>query len=383
MMRGGLRVRVEEAVTAFDEDEWDGILDPDDLQATHRFVRACQASGVEGATYAHVLVEDALGPAGLASLSAFPVALDLLAPPWTRGASRLVRRWAPGFLRFPFVMGGLPVSFNQSCLRVRAGVDPPAVLRLLTPVAEELAARVEASILCFKEFSPEELPVAAGLEELGYTRAQSLPSCLLPLPYRSFPEYMGAMRAGYRRQLRASAAPAEQAGLTLRLEELAPHVGRVFPLYQQVMDRAEFQLERLNEAFFRALASEMPEETRVLLLEGKGGELLAAAVLLRGPRRTTFLITGIDYRRSREVRGYERLVTAVVAQAIRWGARSLEMGQTSWELKRRLGARLSPRFLYLRHRKPLGNRVLRRALPYLFPQHAFSQRRVFRSGEGA
>lgn len=382
MIRGGFRTRVEADVNAFDEADWDRILEPDDLQATHRFVRTCQASGVEGATYAHVLIEDAHGPAGVASLSAFPVALDLLAPPWTRGASRVIRRWAPGFLHFPFVMGGLPVSFNQSCLRVRKGVDPKPVVELMASVAQELADVVGASVLCFKEFSLEELPTAESLGVLGFARGLSLPSCFLPLPFGSFSEYADAMRAGYRRQLKASASPPEAAGLILRLEELAPHVERIFPLYEQVMDRAEFQLERLNEAFFRALGREMSGETRLLLLEDHQGSILAAAVLLRGPRRTTFLISGIDYDRSAGVRGYERLVTQVVAQAIRWGAESLEMGQTSWELKRRLGAHLSPRFLYFRYRRPLGNRILHRSLPYLFPERSFPQRRVFRGQEG-
>ncbi len=368
-------------MTAFGEAEWDWILDPDDLQATHRFVRACQSSGVESARYAHVLIQDGRGPAALACLSAFPVSLDLLAPSWTRGMCQAIRERAPGFLRFSLVVGGLPVSFNQSCLRIRKDVAPEAILGMVEPVVEEFAEAMGASIVCFKEFSDQELPVTGPLDGLGFTRCVSLPSCILPLPFVSFEEYEGAMRSGYRRQLRATAGPPEASGLVLCLDELAPHARRIFPLYEQVMDRAEFQLERLNEGFFQALAREMAEETKVLLLEDNHGGLVAAAVLLRGPRRSTFLITGIDYERSREVRGYERLVTAVVAQAIRWRAESVELGQTSWALKGRLGGRLSPRYLYFRHRKPLGNRILRCSLPVLFPERPLPSRRVFRDAE--
>lgn len=372
------KTRVEERVTAFDEEEWDRILDGDDLQATHRFVRACQSSGVESARYAHVLLTDEKGPAALASLSAFNVFLDLLAPAWTRDVCGRIRDWAPRFMRFPLVVGGLPVSFNQSCLRARTDVDPEAVLTRIHPVVEDLSASTGASLVCFKEFSDQELLFALPLEGLGFTRCASLPSCSLSLPFHSFRDYEKAMRSGYRRQLRASYPPREEDDLVLRMDHLTPHVSRVFPLYEQVMDRAEYRLEHLNEAFLRALAEELSGETRVLLLEEAEGRLLAAAVLLRGSKKTTFLITGMDYDRCRRVRGYERLVTGVIEQAIRWGAGSVELGQTSWALKGRLGAQPQPRHLFFRYRKPVGNTILRHALPHLFPERPLPARRVFR-----
>ena len=49
-MKGcSFQVQVEEDVIEHDEEDWDWILDPDDLQATPRFVRACQESRVEAA----------------------------------------------------------------------------------------------------------------------------------------------------------------------------------------------------------------------------------------------------------------------------------------------------------------------------------------------
>jgi predicted N-acyltransferase len=260
---------------------------------------------------------------------------------------------------------------------MRPGVDSDRMIRVIVAVADRLASRAGASLSCFKEFSSDELDTVAPLEDLGYTRVPSLPSCYLPLPYHSFDEYVAAMRAGYRRQLRATERARERAGLKLRTEDFAQHVTRIFPLYEQVIDRAEFQLERLNQAFFHGLAAELPE-ARVTLAEDASGHLVCAAVLLRGPRHVTFLLSGIDYSRHREALAYENLVIGVIRQAIEWGAEGIELGQTSWELKQRLGATLTSRYLFFRHRGPIARPALRAALPALFPDRRFPRRRVFR-----
>ena len=58
--------------------------------------------------------------------------------------------------------------------------------------------------------------------------------------------------------------------------------------------------------------------------------------------------------------------------------RSVELGQTSYQLKSRLGARAIPMYLFLKHRKPLWNLLLRVLGPMLFPATPLPPKRVFR-----
>jgi hypothetical protein len=102
--------------------------------------------------------------------------------------------------------------------------------------------------------------------------------------------------------------------------------------------------------------------------------------MLFGGRLATFLLAGLDYGADRAWQVYPNLVAAVVDEAIRAGASRLELGQTSGALKSRLGAVAVPRFLYLRHRNPLGHLLLRGAAALLFPEHEYPERRVFREG---
>jgi predicted N-acyltransferase len=374
----GLRLDVVRSIAELGPAPWDAVGTGDDLQATHRFVRACEESGVEGAAYRHALVWDAEGPAAVASFSRMLVSLDLLSTGLVRRAIRAGRRLRPGFLRVPVVFGGLPVSFGRSCLRLRPGADAARILPALHEVAGTFAAESGTPMVCFKEFDAAEMQRLQPLEARGYVRARSLPSCRLALPWRDFDSYLAAMRAGYRRQVRATLRMREREGVAVRIaDDWLAECPRIFALYEQVMDRAPFQLERLNLAFFEKLATVLRGETRAIVIE-REGRPVAAGVMLFAPRLATWLLAGIDYAVNAGLQAYLNLALEVVRLAIGSGAGALEMGQTSYDLKGRLGAVAAPRTLLLRYRSRLGHALLRAGCDALFPAAAVRPRRVFR-----
>lgn len=366
-------------IAAVDPGEWEAFLAPDDLQATHRFIGVCQRSRVAEAVYRHMMVRQGERLVAVASCSRMEVALDLLSTGLVRAAIRGVRRWRRNFLRVPVAFCGLPVSFAQSCLRIRPGADAPVIAGLVARELEAWARASGAAVLCFKEFSPREQPAVEPLEQHGYFRAPSLPSCSLAVAWGTFEEYLGAMRAGYRRQILASLRARDRLGLAVRtLPAWGPHAARILRLYEQVMDRAPFQLERLNLAFFQRLAADLGDASGAILVE-RDGELLAAAVLLYAPGTVTFLLAGIDYAHHPQSQAYLTLVAEVVAEAIRRGATRLELGQTSYDLKRRLGAEARARWLYLKCPNPAVHLALRAASGALFPATQYPNRRVFKN----
>ncbi len=375
---GRYRVQRHADLALVDPHEWDALLAPDDVLATHRFVGVCQRSRVADAAYRHVTVHQGGELQATASFCRLPVALDLLSTGILRRAIRGARRLRRDFLRVPVALCGLPVSFGQSSVRLRPGADAPAIAGLLARELESWAQSTGAAVLCFKEFAPGEEALIEGLTERGYFQAPSLPSCTLEVAWRTFEEYAGAMRAGYRRQLLAGLRARDSLGLGVRrVTAWQAEVARIFPLYEQVMDRAPFQLERLNLAFFEHLAADLGDRTSALLVE-RDGALLAAAILLQAPGALTFLLAGIDYAHHLQSQAYLTLVAELVAEAIRRGARRLELGQTTYDLKGRLGAATSARSLCVRCPNPALHLALRVASRALFPRTSPRPRRVFK-----
>jgi predicted N-acyltransferase len=375
---GRYAVHAHSDIAEVDPGAWDALLAPDDVQATHRFIDVCRRSRAADAAYRHVTVHEGGRLVAIATFCRMQAALDLLSTGVVRGAIRAVRRFRRDLLRVPVAFCGLPVSSGQSSLRLRPGTDAAAIAGLMAREMEIWARDSGAAVLCFKEFAPRELAAVEPLAEHGYFRAPSLPSCALAVAWRTFEEYAGAMRAGYRRQLLASLRARDRLGLRVRsVPAWEPEAARIFPLYEQVMDRAPFQLERLNLAFLRHLAAGLGDRTSALLVE-RDGALLAAAVLLHAPGALTFLLAGIDYAHHRQSQAYVTLLAEVVAEAIRRGARRLDLGQTGYDLKQRLGAEPGARWIYVKGARPAVHLALRAASRALFPAFAPPPRRVFR-----
>jgi predicted N-acyltransferase len=376
--RSRFQVRVYRDIHEVDAHRWDSLLGPEDLQLSHRFIRTCQESGIENARYWHVNLYDPNGLCCVATLSRFHVSLDVLCRGWTRVAVRTIRRVHREFLRIPMLFCGLPVSFGQPCLRIRDDSDAPAAIRRIAQTMEGIARQTGTSFLCFKEFSPTQAVDTATLESVDYFRATSLPACSLQLRWNSFDDYLGSLRSGYRRQIKKSLEVAHESGLEVRrVERVSPYTDVLFGLYEQVIDRAAHRLERLSLAFFDNLGRNLSGQCRAILIERRGRPL-ASAILLLTPPVATFLLAGLEYETHLQYQTYQNLVIEVIREAIHTGAARLEMGQTSYELKSRLGAEAVPRYIYLRHRHPVGHALLRKSAALLFPQVDCARRRVFR-----
>ncbi|HEX5269865.1 MAG TPA: GNAT family N-acetyltransferase [Gemmataceae bacterium] len=375
---GPLRVGVHRDIDEIDAAEWDSLLSPEELQLSHRFVRLCQRSCVEEAEYRHLLVYQAGRLCCVASLSRVDVPLDVLASGTMRRVIESVRRRFPGFLRAGLLFCGLPVSFGQPCLKVAPWADAEAVGGLLAGVMRRVGRETRAHLLCLKEFDPVAAVAVEAVRDHGFFRAPSLPSCSLDLRWDSFSGYLREMTAGYRRQVRATLRARDSAGLTFRrVESFAAEGAVIHALYSQVIGRARHRLETLNRAFIDRLDTDLGPRSHAIFLERRG-QPLAVAIMLDSDRLATFLLTGFEYGADPRWQVYPNLVLEVVHDAIRSGASRLEMGQTSYPLKSRLGAVAVPRCLYLRHRNPLGHLLLRGASGALFPDYECPSRRVFR-----
>lgn len=372
-------VRAFRSINQIAAAEWDSILPPDEIQLRHAFVRACEDADIEHAEYRHLLVFREGELAGIASLFRMTVRLELLCPGALRSLIEAARRVYPRFLRPTLLFCGLPVSAARPCIAFRSPADAPFVLAQVAGFMESVAGELGARLLCFKEFRPAEALLLDALREHGFFRAFSLSSFRMALPWQSYEAYLGAMRAGYRRQARVTLRRAAAAGISCRTVPGEQYDwARFFVLYEQVMDRARFQLERLNLDFFRNLSAYLPDCVRVIEVQ-RGDELLAAGVLLETSGLTTFFMTGIDYDLNGAALAYPALITEIVAHAIRSGTGGIELGQTSPALKGRVGGEAEPRYVYFRYRSKWAHALFELTAPLLFPEDRVPARRVMRS----
>jgi len=215
------------------------------------------------------------------------------------------------------------------------------------------------------------------LEASGHVKAASLPGTRLPVEWNSFEGYVGEMRKIYRRAVRDDQA--KGAGLSIRIEEdFADLADEVFALYWQVLERAQSNFETLTPAFFREFAA--CKDSRLVTARLKEtGQLVGVELLLVGDSMVQDLYTGVDYRYNEEFNVYFNLVYPAIELACESGFGFVSTGQTSYKFKSRLGIEPFRLSVYLKHRNPVINAILRRIHPLICPETPTVEHRVFKS----
>ncbi|MBI5478526.1 MAG: GNAT family N-acetyltransferase [Deltaproteobacteria bacterium] len=342
------------------------------------FLRAYETGGIEGVTLRYLGVYDGARFLGGAAFSQVAFGLDLMAPKAIRAGAAHVRGFWPGFARLRSTTCGVWAGQggNEAVIADPATAD--AVIDRLAARAEALAQSAGSNVVVFKEFRTEETTVWDRLRRHGYLRLHSLPFASMEIRWRTFGEYLQALRSGYRRQARANLARRDLPGVTLDLgARIEDHVDEFHLLYLQVMDHTDFHIETLTPAFFRALGRELGPACRLVAMR-RNGDLLGGALWALDRDHLTFLYAGFDYARLREHDTYFILPYSLPAAGIAAGVKVLDFGQLSSDAKTRMGARLGEVFAYAKGRgfpvapvvTHLGNR--------LYPPHPMPVRHVFK-----
>jgi hypothetical protein len=345
-------------------DEADFYMDP-------RFIAAVEETVATARQFWSLLIYDGDNrPVGSANLCLYPLDAAVLCPPRPRQALRAIRRVWPGCLLMPILFCGLPFSGGQSHLRIAAGADVQEVLRQLDRAMTQLATDLQAAAIVCKEFTDHDLLHTDFLRQLGYVCGPSLPMNYFAPGFHDFDEFCAALRSHYRYKIRRSQRKFAGAGFRVAhfrgAEALAYYTDEVHQLYVDVHDRAEAQLELLPADFFRQLAAQCGDVVRLTaVLQGDRIVAFAWGILFGSSYQNVFV--GFDYQLNAEYDLYFNLMAHDLDQALRLGAREIQMGQTADVFKSRMGCHGQPRYVYAKGTRWFTARPLRWTHALLMP----------------
>jgi hypothetical protein len=126
-------------------------------------------------------------------------------------------------------------------------------------------------------------------------------------------------------------------------------------------------LVTLSPEFLPTLAAQLGQDLRCTIVR-RDDQLLGFVTTVRDGETAVGYYVGFDRKANADVPIYFRLLQAVVDDAIKFDCRSLSLGRTALEPKARLGARPDPFRIWIRHRIPMLN-VLVRALLHTISHH--------------
>jgi peptidoglycan biosynthesis/recognition FemAB-like protein len=320
----------------------------------------------QGFEYHYFLIRNELGEE-ISVQPFFVLEQDLLAgvSVWTRAPTHLIRRAWPRFATLRTLMVG--------CVAGEGHLDGDELTVGTTArhLGSELVAwawRLEASMIVLKEFPAKYRSALACLLDHGFSRLPSLPMTKLNIEYADFDDYMvRALSRSARRKLRLKFRDAEAASLDMSVEnDITASIEELYPLYLQVYERSKFHFEKLTKEYFCALGQRMPDKVRFFVWRQQLKARAFALCMIEGDALYTEYI-GLDYSVAFDLHLYHYAVRDMTSWAIANGFKWLRSSGLNYDPKLHLRHSLDPIDLYVRHRSPIINAVLKLVLPLIEP----------------
>jgi predicted N-acyltransferase len=228
---------------------------------------------------------------------------------------------------------------------------------------------MNAPLIVLKEFSAQYRDSLQCLLHHGFARVPSMPNTRLNIDYANFDDYMNkALGQEMRRNLRRKFRAAEKASVIdmTVVNDVAPIVKDIYPLYLKVYERSNLQFEKLTERYFCGLGRLMPEKARFFVW--RQGKTIVAfmSCLVEGDELCAEYI-GLEYPVALDLHLYFYSFRDVVSWAIANGFKWYRSSALNYDPKFHLKHSLDPLDLYVRHTSKFINPIFRRLLPLLEP----------------
>lgn len=213
------------------------------------------------------------------------------------------------------------------------------------------------------------LNVTNPVKEKGMAFGETLPTCVLSIPFSSPKEYFSSLRSHYRRRLRLAQQHCKEAGITVQRDDAAD----IYRLYENTYQKSNYKLEKMQPAFFERADAEK-------YVYRKNGKAVGFTLLRQSGDKLDFWLCGMDY--SEETADlYYFMLGNIVLRAIEGGCSQIDFGQTSEQTKMRFGAIPEKRYFYAHHSNPLVNRLVIWGQHLLEYKYDFPTINAFRTDE--
>ena len=191
----------------------------------------------------------------------------------------------------------------------------------------------------------------------GYTKAAAAPACTLEIKWKTFEQYMSALRSNYR--YRYNKALKKSDGLKMApLADNAEFSEELYSLYEQVENNAKIKIDKLPISFFKSNLFK-------ILVFYKDNAPAGFIQLLENGDELIFEFVGFDYKINAECHIYHRMLLEIIRYGIERGFKYIDFGQTADDTKLKLGCHYEYLKVYLHHSNPFINLAYRVIAPFI------------------
>ena len=361
----GFGFALSDSIDYLDATHWNALAAHASVYLSPAYLRVLEQFGPENLRQRYAIIYGA-NARPLAAVAAQSVSLSVSRvqkrddPRRTRAVAAPLRRIEERML----VCGNL-LSWGQHGVAFAPDANKselwPAVAEALYRLRRADRLSGDTDLVMVKDIPDTDAADAAALARYSYRPLETDPDMVLELKpqWRNYEDYLASLNSKYRKTSRQIDKEIAAAGCRVEsLEDLSGHAAALHALYLQVHENARLRLVTLKPEFIPALSQTFGDDLRCTVIR-REDELLGFVTTLKDGETAVGYYIGFDRATNAEAPLYFRLLQAVVDDAIKLGCRRLSLGRTALEPKARLGARPAPLRVWIRHRIPALNVLVR------------------------
>ncbi|HEY9401669.1 MAG TPA: GNAT family N-acetyltransferase [Pyrinomonadaceae bacterium] len=361
----GYGFALSDSIDYLDAAHWDALTASASVYLGRPYLRVLERAAPENLRGRYALIFGA-GSRPLAAVAAQSVQISAARVRKKSDSRRRQAVAAPlGRIEERMLVCGNLLSWGQHGVAFAPGADRlelwPAVAEALYRLRRADRLSGDTDLVMVKDIPDAEAVAAAALARFSYRPLETDPDMVLELSpkWRSYEDYLASLNSKYRKSARQIEKDVEAAGCRVEaLEDVAGCAEELHALYMQVHEGARLRLVTLTPEFIPALAATFGDNLRCTVIR-RGDEMLGFVTTLKDGETAVGYYIGFARATNAETPIYFRLLQAVVEDAIKLGCRRLSLGRTALEPKARLGARAVPLRVWIRHRIPALNVLVR------------------------
>ena len=375
----GLGFALADSVNYLDVARWDALTANNSLFLSRRYLQVLEKVGPENLCQRYAMIfrgRDAVAVVAAQSIEISAARLRKT-PRHEKLASALER------VHERMLVCGNVLSWGMHGVAFASGEDPallwPAVAEALYRLRRADKLSGDTDLVMVKDISDEHVAATATLAKYSYRTLETDPNMEMEISprWRSFEDYLASLNSKYRKTCRQIEKDVLAAGCTVEeLTDVSAHTDTLHQLYLQTHHNARLRLVTLRPSFLPLLADRLGQDMRWTVVK-RAGEILGFVNTVKDGETAVGYYIGFDRAANEQFPIYFRLLQAVVDDAIKFGCKRLSLGRTALEPKARLGARPAPMRVWIRHRIPALN-ILVRALLHTVSHDEAPERNPFK-----
>ena len=247
----------------------------------------------------------------------------------------------------------------------------------------KLTEGIDIPVTFIKDFYEDKNFANQGIKNSSYAEFSVQPNMIMHLDesWNSFEDYLEALSSKYRVRVRRAFKKANKIERKLLTwAEIQRYEERIYELYSEIAEKAEFNIIKLHPKYFTELKKELPRKVKIYGYF-LGDELIAFNSLIKNKDEMEAHFLGYDLNNNREYQLYLNILYDIIQEAIQVKAKSINFARTALEIKSSVGAEAREMFLYLKHRNNFNNKFVPRLLKYLSPVEEWTPRSPFKGQE--